>query len=94
MAVTQKVTKVKGGAKLIRTDELRGIIAKNGFSQANVAEMLGITPKTFYEKMKKKKFCSDEIQIMINILKIENPCDIFFAEEVTLKDTLREGERE
>jgi len=41
---------------MIRTDELRGIIAKNGLSQANVAEMLGITPKTFYEKMKNVAF--------------------------------------
>ncbi|ENY93454.1 hypothetical protein HMPREF1093_03530 [Hungatella hathewayi 12489931] len=76
---------------MIRTDELRGIIAKNGLSQANVAEMLGITPKTFYEKMKKKKFCSDEIQTMIDNLKINDPCKIFFAEEVTLKDTKKEN---
>ena len=35
---------------MIRTDELRGIIAKNNYSQARVAEEIGITPKTFYEK--------------------------------------------
>ena len=37
---------------MIKTDELRGIIAKNGFSQSDVAAKIGITPKTFYEKMK------------------------------------------
>lgn len=72
---------------MIRTDELRGIIVKNGFSQLSIAKKIGITPKTFYEKMKKGVFGSDEIQIMINELNIENPMDIFFAKEVTLKDT-------
>ena len=68
---------------MIRTDELRGIIAKNGLSQAKVAEMLGITPKTFYEKMKQGVFGSDEIQIMIDNLNIENPTNIFFTKKVT-----------
>ena len=37
---------------MIKTNELRGIIAKNGLSQTDVAKMIGVTPKTFYEKMK------------------------------------------
>lgn len=64
---------------MIRTDELRGIIAKNGFSQSDVALKIGVTPKTFYEKMKNGVFGSDEIQIMIEELHIDNPVDIFFA---------------
>lgn len=66
---------------MIKTDELRGIIVKNGFSQSGIAKEIGITPKTFYEKMKNGVFGSDEIQIMIDVLKIENPIDIFFAKE-------------
>lgn len=72
---------------MIRTDELRGIIAKRNMSQAKVAAIIGITPKTFYQKMKIGVFGSDEIQIMIEALKIDNPIEIFFAKEVTLKDT-------
>ena len=53
---------------MIKTDELRGIIAKNGLSQSDVALKIGITPKTFYEKMKIGIFGSDEIQIMIDEL--------------------------
>lgn len=64
---------------MIRTDELRGIIAKNGLSQTDVARLIGITPKTFYEKMKIGVFGSDEIQIMIKELRIEDPVSIFFA---------------
>lgn len=62
---------------MIRTDELRGIIAKNGLSQSDVALKIGITPKTFYEKMKIGVFGSDEIQIMIDELHIEDPAAIF-----------------
>lgn len=65
---------------MIRTDELRGIITKNSMSQASVARAIGITPKTFYEKMKKGVFGSDEIDKMISLLHIKNPTDIFFAQ--------------
>lgn len=66
---------------MIRTDDLKGIIAKNGMSQSDVAKLIGVTPKTFYTKMKTGVFGSDEIQIMIDKLHIENPTDIFFAIE-------------
>lgn len=66
---------------MIKTAELRGIIAKNGFSQSDVALKIGITPKTFYEKMKIGVFGSDEIQIMIDELHIDDPASIFFAKE-------------
>lgn len=64
---------------MIRTDELKGLIAKKGLSQAKVAKMINVSPKTFYEKMKIGVFGSDEIQIMIDELNIENPTEIFFA---------------
>lgn len=66
---------------MIRTDELRGVIAKNGYSQSDIANKIGVTPKTFYEKMKNGVFGSDEIQIMIDELHIEDPVSIFFARE-------------
>lgn len=66
---------------MIRTDKLRGVIAENGYSQTDIAKFIGITPKTFYEKMKIGVFGSDEIQIMIDKLKIDDPMEIFFVEE-------------
>lgn len=68
---------------MVRTDELRGIFAKNKKSQTDIAKMIGVTPKTFYMRMQKGVFGSDEIQIMIDELHIENPMDIFFAKSVT-----------
>ena len=68
---------------MVDTDVLRGLLAQNGFSQAKMAESLGITPKTFYTKMKKKVFDSDEMEIMIKKLNINDPIPVFFADFVT-----------
>lgn len=68
---------------MVNTDELRGLIAKNKMSQSDMAKKLNMTPKTFYQRMQKGVFGSDEIQTMIEVLHIENPIDIFFAKEVT-----------
>lgn len=68
-----------GGEKMIRTDLLRGVIAQKNTSQRKVAKQLGMTEKTFYTKMKKGVFDSDEISEMISLLDIDNPSEIFFA---------------
>jgi len=68
---------------MIDVNALRGKIAEQGTSQVKVAEYIGITPKTFYIKMSKGIFGSDEIDKMIDYLHIENPVEIFFAEKVT-----------
>jgi DNA-binding XRE family transcriptional regulator len=68
---------------LLKVNELRGIIAKNGKSQCDIARKIGVTPKTFYAKMKKGVFGSDEISIMIEELNIQNAMEIFFTDEVT-----------
>lgn len=74
---------------MVNTDELRGIFAKNKKTQTDIAKMIGVTPKTFYLRMQKGVFGSDEIQIMINELNIENPMEIFWAQEVTQKVTIQ-----
>lgn len=64
---------------MINTNALRGKIAEAGKTQTDVAKAIGIAPKTFYVKMSKGVFGSDEIQIMIDVLNIKNPIEIFFA---------------
>lgn len=70
---------------MVNTDALRGLIAERGLSQSAVAKKLGMTPKTFYAKMSKRVFDSDEIEAMINILQIpsENCVRVFFAQKVS-----------
>ena len=68
---------------MVDTNKLRGCIVANGMTQEEVAKSIGITPKTFCLRMKKKVFGSDEIEKMIEILKIDDPMSIFFAKTVT-----------
>lgn len=80
-AYTDGILKSYGGGRMINTDELRGMIARKRKSQSDVAKALGISPKTFYEKMKKGVFGSDEIELMIDFLEIEDPVKIFFTKK-------------
>lgn len=66
---------------MIRTEKIEGLLAEYHLSKSDMAKKLGITPKTFYLKMQKGVFGSDEIQIMIDELNIKEPMDIFFAKE-------------
>jgi predicted transcriptional regulator len=68
---------------MVNTNKLRGIIAERGLDQKDVAKLIGKSPKTFYEKMKRGKFDSDEISKMVTGLNITNPVEIFFATDVT-----------
>ena len=64
---------------LIDTKKLKEIIALNGLTQKKVAVRIGMSEKTFYQKMKKGIFGSNEIQKMINLLQIKEPEEIFFS---------------
>jgi transcriptional regulator, fis family len=69
---------------MIKTNEIVGLMAKHQISRKEMAKRLGITPKTFSLKLKKGHFGSDEIETMIEELKIEDPMSIFFAKKVAL----------
>jgi hypothetical protein len=66
---------------MIKTDKLIGLMAEKHITQKDMAERLHMAPKTFYLKMKKGVFGSDEIEVMINELDIQEPTPIFFARE-------------
>lgn len=64
---------------MINVNALKGKIVERGKTQTDVAKAIGIAPKTFYDKMSKGVFGSDEIEIMIDYLSIEDPMKIFFG---------------
>lgn len=69
----------------INTNALRGKIAEHNLTQKDVADELGITPKTFYNKMKRGKFDSDEmlqLSVILNLNK-SDAANIFFSQLVT-----------
>lgn len=70
---------------MIKTDVLKGEITRNGLSQRKVAKHLGMSDKTFYDKMKKGIFDSDEICEMISLLKLSDPMSIFLCNKSPCK---------
>lgn len=69
---------------MIDTNEIRAYIARNQTSQEAVAKACGMSSKTFYNKMKKGVFGSDEIEKMIVFLNIKNPEQVFFCPKSNL----------
>ena len=68
---------------MLNKNALKAEIVRNGLTQKEVAEMIGISEKTFISRMQRGVFGTDEAEIMINRLGIQHPIDIFFANEVT-----------
>lgn len=64
---------------MVDVNKLKSIIVLREKTQAEVAKHIGISSKTFYLKMKKGVFGSDEIEKMVEYLDIEEPIPIFFA---------------
>lgn len=65
----------------MKADKLRGIIVSKGLTQEQVAKKIGISPKTFYNKMKRGVFGTDEVIAMVDLLEIDDPADIFLSNE-------------
>ena len=68
---------------MLDRNALKAEIVRNGKTQKEVAELIGISEKTFISRMKNGYFGTDEAEVMIRELGIKNPADIFFANVVT-----------
>ena len=68
---------------MVDVKRLKSVMVLNDKTQEDVAKHLNMSTKTFYSKMKKGIFGSDEIESMVEYLKIDDPMAVFFAKEVT-----------
>jgi transcriptional regulator with XRE-family HTH domain len=66
---------------MINTNEIKGRIMAKGYTQAEVARMIGIAPDTLSRKLIKGVLGTDEVEKLVKVLEIENPWEIFFAKE-------------
>lgn len=72
---------------MVNANKLNDLIVEKGYSQAEIARLIGIAPKTFYEKMSKGVFLSNEIEKMIDILGVQDESqviEIFFKRKMKL----------
>lgn len=70
---------------MVDVKKLKGALASNDISQTDMACKLGITQKTFSTRMQQKRFYTDEIDIMVEVLNLDHDTavSIFFAQKVS-----------
>ena len=62
---------------------LKAEMVKHGYTQETLSKEIGISTKTFYNKLKKEDFGCKEIDAMIIALELKDPAAIFFTNKVT-----------
>lgn len=68
---------------MLDANKLRGKIAENGMTQAQLAKAIGMSEVTFCRKLASGKFGLQDAEKMISILKITDPAAVFFGKVVT-----------
>ena len=63
----------------MNVNALKAEMIKKGYTQATLATELGITSRTFSNRLKKQEFGSKEIAVMMKVLDIKDPMKIFFT---------------
>ena len=64
--------------------ELKSKIVLAGMTNSQVAKLLGITPASFYKKLRcENEFSRAQIQVLVKALDIQDIANIFFKEEVS-----------
>lgn len=68
---------------MVDIQKLKAAVVAKGMTYGEAAEKIGISRKTWYDRMNAKKFDSDEMYRLIKVLEISDPAAVFFADEVT-----------
>lgn len=63
---------------MIMIDQLNKMIHEKGYTQNEFAELLGSSRKALQKRIRRGKLGSEEMNLMIKILDIKNPAEIFF----------------
>ena len=68
---------------MLDVKELKAEMVRHGYTQASLAEELGMTSRTFATRLKTGDFGVKEIEVITKVLNLQNPMNIFFANKVT-----------
>lgn len=64
---------------MLNVNALRAEIARNGMTQGQVAQCIGMSATTFSRKIKNNGFKIDDAEKLIDLLGIQDPGAIFFG---------------
>ncbi|MBQ9695578.1 MAG: helix-turn-helix transcriptional regulator [Oscillospiraceae bacterium] len=70
---------------MLNLPEFKAAMARNGMTQHDLAVIIGVSDRTFSERLKRRVFVSDEIEKLMEVLEIRDPMTVFFTSEVTCK---------
>lgn len=59
---------------------LKAEMVRNGYTQAQLAKEIGVSSKTFSNRLKTGDFGVTEIEIMMRVLHLKDPFPIFFGQ--------------
>lgn len=68
---------------MLNKNALKAEMVRYGYTNDSLAKEIGISSRTFSTRLKKGDFGSDEMDKMVEVLHLENPIPIFFAQLVT-----------
>lgn len=68
---------------MLNVPEFKAAMVRKGYTQKALSKILGISEKTFSDRLKKKRFGTEEIEQLIPILEINDPVAVFFDGIVT-----------
>jgi len=64
-------------------EQLKEIINQNNMDEKTVAEALDMSVAEFWRKYESRELGVKDAERLIEILKIKNPCEIFFKRKIT-----------
>ncbi len=79
---------------MVDVDLLKRAIAGNGLTNRELAQKMGCSEATLYNKFRTGVFNSNEIEFLIEELHIQEPWKIFFAEVVAQQATDKDDKNE
>ena len=68
---------------MLNVPEFKAAMVRKGYTQKALSKILGISEKTFSDRLKKNRFGTEEIEQLIPILEINDPVAVFFDGIVT-----------
>ena len=72
---------------MVDLNRLKALMALKGLNGRKMADEMGISSQRWYYKCRNQSFTLDDCSKLIGILAIQNPQDIFFADEVNCEAT-------
>lgn len=63
---------------MVNSQKLKAIIVERNLTQQQVAASIGIAPYTLTRKLRRGVFNTDEIELLVKVLDIDDPIAVFF----------------